>query len=88
MVWRRNRVYPVTQTIAGIILIIVGMLFIVIIPNIIPLDIFRSLQKLLLPQTFYPIYFLIGGILILMGIVNLIVGLVYKAKGYYEGEYV
>ncbi len=84
----RVRVYPVTQTIIGIILIIIGLSVILILPDIIPQDIFHSLQRLIAPSLFYPIYVLLGGVFIILGVTNLIVGLVYKFKGYYEGEYV
>ena len=88
MAFRRHQVYPITQTILGIILIIIGVFVILIVPNIIPQDIFHALQKLIVPELFYSPYSLIGGSLIIAGVINVIVGLVYKYKGYYEGEYV
>ncbi|NVM02553.1 MAG: hypothetical protein HWN67_09475 [Candidatus Helarchaeota archaeon] len=88
MTLTRGRVYPITQTILGIIFIIIGLSVILILPNIIPQDIINSLKRLVAPSLFYPLYTLIGGALILLGVVNLIVGIVFKSKGYYEGEYI
>ena len=81
-----RRVYPTTNIIFGMILIICGVLVIIIGPNVIPYDIFRALQRVLIPGLFYSPYNLMGGAIIIMGGAIFIIGLVFKLKGYEEGD--
>ncbi|MFX0133598.1 MAG: hypothetical protein ACFFDN_08140 [Candidatus Hodarchaeota archaeon] len=74
---------PLIHIKAGLIFITIGLCFIIlpniiflILPNIIPTDISRSQD-----------HYLMGGFLILMGIIQFLLALVAKVKGYNKEEY-
>lgn len=64
------------------------MFIIIIGPNIKPHDIIDSLQILVVPELFYWIYFVTGGIATVIGVFLLIKGLVFRFMGYKDGDYI